>query len=265
MDYNLTKKDVAKLLNRSGKTIGRYIKAGKLHPIKKKVDGYYTYLFTLDDVEDFKRTEGGQIGHEGQDTIGHRTNEGTNDTPPTPDNAEGVNNLHGGTQGTNHRTKEDKKDTPQDIKDTTQDKRTLTLLEKTLDMLQTTLDNQSKQIDNLSRQIDNLSNTQQFLINENSGYRKMLGLPTAREDIVNGTQEGEVVDIKEGTKDRTQDKTQRTQRTKESGQPSKKVANKTKQNKGQGGQKDKNKPKQTPKPDTKKDNKKRGIFSWIFR
>jgi hypothetical protein len=62
MDYNLTKKDVEKLLNKSGKTISRYIKRGLLHPIKKKRDGYITYLFALGDIEEFTR------GHRRQDT-----------------------------------------------------------------------------------------------------------------------------------------------------------------------------------------------------
>lgn len=268
MDYTLTKKDVEKLLNKSSKTISRYIKRGLLHPIKKKVDGYITYLFALEDIEGFTR---GQSGHEGQTTRGQGTNRGTNGNTPTPDNTEGVNNLHGETGGTNRETFRGKKDTtgdtPEDIGDRTRDTDTLALLEKTIGILEKTLDNQSKVLDNQSRQIDNLTNTQQFLINENSGFRKMLGLPTAREDIVNGTQEGEVVD----TEDRTQNKTQETQGTKSKGQVKKKPVNKAKQNKGHRGQKSKNKPKSKPvtsnKPEVKvapkKSKKKFSLFSWI--
>lgn len=268
MDYNLTKKDVEKLLNKSSKTISRYVKKGLLHPIKKKVDGYITYLFALEDIEGFTR---GQRGHEGQDTTGQGTNEGTFDTTPTPDNTGRVNNLHGGTQGTNGGTNGSKKDTPEDTGDRTTDNRAFELLEKTLGMLQTTLDNQSKQIDTQSKQIENLTHTEQFLINEVSGFRKMLGLPTTREDILNGTQEGEVVDTGEGTKDRTQDKTPETEGTKTTGQSVKKVDSKAKQNRGQRGQKGKAKPKKQPltsdktgvKVEPKKNKKRFNFFKWI--
>jgi len=269
MDYNLTKKDVEKLLNKSSKTVSRYIKANKLHPIKKKLNGYVTYLFAVEDIEEFTR---GQSGQGGQDTIGQGTNGGTFDTPPTPDNVGSVNNLHGGTEGTNHRTNEGKKDTPQDTGDRTGDSKAFELLEKTLGMLQTTLDNQSKQIDTQSKQIENLTHTEQFLINEVSGFRKMLGLPTTREDILNGTKEGEVVDTSEGTKDRTQDKTPKTEGTKTTGQSVKKVTSKAKQSRGQGGQKDKTRGDKQPKtkPITSgktakpKESKKRfNFFKWI--
>lgn len=271
MDYNLTKKDVEKLLNKSSKTISRYIKKGSLHPIKKKVDGYITYLFAIEDIEDFTR---GQSGHEGQSTKGQGTNGGTFDTTPTPDNTDRVNNLHGGTQGTNGGTFESKKDTPEDTGDRTGDSKAFELLEKTLGMLQTTLDNQSKQIDTQSKQIENLTHTEQFLINEVSGFRKMLGLPTTREDILNGTKEGEVVDTSEGTKDRTQDKTPKTEGTKTTGHTVKKVTSKAKQSRGQRGQKDKTRGDKQPKTKTKpitsdktakpKESKKRfNFFKWI--
>lgn len=267
MDYNLTKKDVEKLLDKSGKTITRYIKAGKLHPIKKKRNGHLMYLFSLEDVEDFIK---GQGGHTGQTVSGQGTKGGTNDNTPTPDNDGRVKNLNEETGGTNKGTDGDKKDTPEDTGDRTKDTKTFALLEKTLGMLQTTLDNQSKQIENQSRQIDNLTNTQQFLINENSGFRKMLGLPTAREDIINGSKEGEVVDTEEGTRD----KTQKTGETKPKRQPSKKPKAKTKTTKGHKGQKQKTKPITSNKKGSKKNTnekekpievKKRGFLSWIFK
>ncbi len=266
MDYTLTKKEVEKLLNRSSKTISRYIKQGKLNPVKQKRGSYDIYLFDMEEVSRLKvgDIDGGQGRRQG-------TKRGTNGNTPTPDNIEGVNNLHGETEGTNRETFRGKKDTtgdtPEDIGDRTRDTETLALLEKTIGILEKTLDNQSKVLDNQSRQIDNLTNTQQFLINENSGFRKMLGLPTAREDIVNGTQEGEVVD----TEDRTQNKTQETQGTKSKGQDKDKPVNKAKQNKGHRGQKSKNKPKSKPitrgkpevKVEPKKSKKKFSLFSWI--
>ena len=253
MEYTLTKKDVEKLLGRSGKTISRYIKSGKLNPIKKKVDGYITYLFTLDDVEEFKR---GQSGHDGQDTTGQGTNEETFATGKGDTNKGRVNNLNGGTQETNEGTKQSKKNTPEDIGDRTQETKTLELLQKTIGILEKTLDNQDKVLDNQSRQIDNLTNTQQFLINEVSGYRKMLELPTAREDILNGVKDSEVVDIEDRTEDRTPAKEGTKDKTKKSRQTKTKTTNKVKtkpKDKGQsGGQK-------------KEKDKKRGLFNWIFK
>lgn len=266
MDYTLTKKEVERLLNRSSKTISRYIKQGKLNPVKQKRGSYDVYLF---DMEEVSRLKVGDIDG-GQDR-GQGTNRGTNGNTPTPDNTEGINNLHRETGGTNRETFKGKKDTtgdiPEDIGDRTRDIDTLALLEKTIGILEKTLDNQSKVLENQSRQIDNLTNTQQFLINENSGFRKMLGLPTAREDIINGTQEGEVVD----TGDRTQDKTQETQGTKNKGQSKDKPVNKAKQSRGHRGQNGKRKPKSKPltsdkpevKVEPKKNKKKFSLFSWI--
>jgi len=262
MDYTLTKKEVERLLNRSSKTVSRYIKQGKLNPVKQKRGSYDVYLF---DMEEVSRLKVGDIDG-GQDR-GQGTNRGTNGNTPTPDNTGRINNLHGETGETNRETFEGKKDTtgdiPEDIGDRTRDIDTLALLEKTIGILEKTLDNQSKVLENQSRQIDNLTNTQQFLINENSGFRKMLGLPTAREDIINGTQDGEVVD--------TGDKTQETQGTKNKGQSKDKPVNKAKQSRGHRGQNGKSKPKSKPltsdkpevKVEPKKNKKKFSLFSWI--
>lgn len=261
MDYNLTKKDVEKLLNKSGKTISRYIKRGLLHPIKKKRDGYITYLFALGDIEEFTRGQSGQGGH---GTKGQGTNGGTFDTTPTSDNADRVNNLHGETQGTNGGTFEGKKDTPEDIGDRTQgtpETDTLLLLRDTIAILKEQLDRQDKQI-------KDMTNTMQFALKEVSEYRQMLALPNPVRD----TAEGEVVDISEGTKGRTGDKTPKTEGTKTTGHTVKKVANKTKQSRGQSGQKDKTRGDKQPTNNpitnakavkTKVGKKRFNFFKWI--
>lgn len=293
MDYTLTKKEVEKLLGKSSKTISRYIKQGKLHPVKQKRGGYDIYLF---DMEEVSRLKVGDIGDtEGGQVRGQGTKEGTFDTPPTPDNTDRVNNLHGERQGTNQETFKGKKDTtgdtPQDIGDRTQgtpETDTLLLLRDTIEILKEQLDRQDKQI-------KDMTNTMQFALKEVSEYRQMLALPNP----VTNTVEGEVGDIIDRTQDKVGDKRQETQGTKSKGQGKDKPVNKAKQNKGHSGQnkgqskgqnnKPKQPPKQTPKqtpksnkqnkPDKqnkpqnkpevkkeiKKDNKKRRFLSWIFR
>lgn len=278
MDYTLTKKEVEKLLGKSSRTISRYIKQGKLHPVKQNKGGYDIYLF---DMEEVSRLKVGDIGDiEGGQGRRQETNQETFDTPPTPDNTDRVNNLHGETQETNHKTKEGKKDTtgdiPQDIGDKTQgtpETDTLLLLRDTIAILKEQLDRQDKQI-------KDMTNTMQFALKEVSEYRQMLALPNP----VKETAEGEVVDIIDRTQDKVGDKRQGTQETKSKGQGKDKPVNKAKQNKGHSGQnkgqsrgqnnkpKQKAQQKQTPKQEVKqevkqvkKENKKRGLFSWIFR
>lgn len=267
MDYNLTKKDVEKLLNKSSKTISRYIKKGLLHPIKKKVDGYITYLFALEDIEGFTR---GQSGHEGQTTRGQGTNGGTFRTTEQDRNIDRVNKLHGGTEETNEGTKQGKKHTPQDIGDRTRDTETLDILKETIAILK-------EQLDQKDKQITNITNTMQFALKEASEYRQMLALPNPTSEAKQGAT-GDILEetedrtpVKEGTKDRTQDKTPETEETKTTGHTVKKVVSKAKQNRGQRGQKSKAKPKKQPitsgktevKVEPKKNKKRFNFFKWI--
>ena len=259
MDYTLTKKEVEKLLGKSSKTISRYVKQGKLHPVKQKRGNYDIYLFDTQEVSRLKvgDTEGGQV--RGQGTKG-----GTFDTTPTPDNTDRVNNLHRETQGTNRGDKKDKKDTtgdtPEDIGDRTQgtpETDTLLLLRDTIAILKEQLDRQDKQI-------KDMTNTMQFALKEVSEYRQMLALPNPVKD----SKEGEVVNVG----DIVGDITPETQGTQDRGHIKKKVVNKTKKDRGHRGHnhkpKQKAQQKQTPKQEVKqvkKENKKRGLFSWIFR
>ena len=262
MDYTLTKKEVEKLLGKSSKTVSRYIKQGKLHPVKQKRGSYDIYLFDMEEVSrlkvgDIGDTQGGQGRRQG-------TKEGTFDTPPTPDNTDRVNNLHRETQGTNRGDKKDKKDTtgdtPEDIGDRTQgtpETDTLLLLRDTIAILKEQLDRQDKQI-------KDMTNTMQFALKEVSEYRQMLALPNPIKD----SKEGEVVNVG----DIVGDITPETQGTQDRGHIDKKVVNKTKKDRGHRGHnhkpKQKAQQKQTPKQEVKqvkKENKKRGLFSWIFR
>jgi len=242
MEYTLTKKDVEKLLGKSGKTVSRYIKSGKLTPIKKKVDGYITYLFSLNDIEDFKR---GQSGHDGQDATRQGTNEETFRTTEQDRNTDRVNKLHGGTEETNGETKQGKKDRPEDIRDRTRDTETLDILKDTIAILK-------EQLDQKDKQITNITNTMQFALKEASEYRQMLALPNPTSE----SKQGLTGDIIEETEDRTPVKERTIDRTKRGTRGKTKAVSKKKTkpvDKGQSEGQKKDKP------------KKRGLFNWIFK
>lgn len=249
MEYTLTKRDVEKLLGKSSKTVSRYIKSGKLTPIKKKVDGYITYLFSLDDIEEFKR---GQSGHGGQDTTGQGTNGETFRTTEEGVNVGRVSNLNGGTQETREGTKQGKKDIPEDIGDRTQGTELIGLLRDTIDTLKAELEAKNKQIADEKQHTKDLIHSLQFAQNEAKEYRQMLALPTP----ITPVNDEVVVDTVDRTEDRTPVKEGTKEKTKHRGQGRTKTATKKKvktEDKGQSrGQK-------TEKP------KKRGLFSWIFK
>lgn len=201
MEYTLTKKDVEKLLNKSSKTITRYIKSGKLRPIKKKVNGYMTYLFSLDDIEELTK---GHSGHEGQTDIGQGTNQRTNDNTPTPEKEGGVNILNEGTQGTNHGTKQSKKSELGDIEDRARDTELIDILRDTIGTLKAELEAKNRQIEEEKQHNKDLMNSLQFAQQEAKEYRQMLALPMANTN----SKVGDIIDSDQGTEDRTGDKTE---------------------------------------------------------
>jgi len=249
MEYTLTKRDVEKLLGKSGKTVSRYIKSGKLTPVKKKVDGYITYLFSLDDIEEFKR---GQSGHEGQDTTGQGTNEETFRTSKEGVNVGRVNNLNEGTQGTREGTKQGKKDIPEDIGDKTHETQLIGLLRDTIDTLKAELEAKNTQIAEEKQHTKDLIHSLQFAQNEAKEYRQMLALPTPATPV----NEEVVVDTVDRTEDRTPANEETKDRTKKRGQGRTKTVTKKKTKPEDKGQ---SKGQKTEKP------KKRGLFNWIFR
>lgn len=234
MEYTLTKKDVAKLLERTPKSVSRYVKLKQLHPTLVKKGRYEMYMFNLEEVNRLKvELQGGTLtGEEGKQG-------GTRDDTPTPEKQGSTNNLHGvqgGTQGGKQEgTKLDTSIGDEKLVKTLN--RVIDILEKQVDNTKGELETINKVVENQSRQIENMLGTQQFLLNENTAFRKQLGLPTVRDDMNNGgysevvemvqeeKQEGKVEEKQGGTN------TQNNQPN----QPSKKVKNKKKKNKNNKG------------------------------
>ena len=294
MEYTLTKKDVAKLLERTPKSVSRYVKLKQLHPTLVKRGRYEMYMFNLEEVNRLKvELQGGTFtGEEGKQ-------EGTRGDTPTPDKQGSVNNLHGVQEGTQGGKQEGTKlDTSiGDEKLVKTLNRVIDILEKQVDNTKGELETINKVVENQSKQIENMLGTQQFLLNENTAFRKQLGLPTVRDDMNNGgySEVIEVVkeqDVKQdkqvnkqegkvgGTQDRKQGGTNNL--PKQPNQPPKKSKNKGKKNKSGKGNKDGNKGVQeqvkqptnnpitsgkTAQPqESKQENRERfNLFKWIFK
>ncbi len=178
MEYTLTKKDVAKLLERTPKSVGRYIKLKQLHPTLVKRGRYQKYMFNIEEVKRLKvGLQEGTLGGKQEGTL-----EGTSVNTPTHDKQPSTNNLHGvqeGTQeGKQERTQEGTKGDDVELVKT---------LNRVIDILGKQVDNTSKVVENQSRQIDEIMVQQRFLLNENTAFRKQLGLPTVKDDINNGS------------------------------------------------------------------------------
>ena len=72
-DFNITLFEACELLNRSKKSISRYIRRGLLHPEKvKSQQGTLEYRFSKADIEAFKAQEAQRADETRQDT-GDRT------------------------------------------------------------------------------------------------------------------------------------------------------------------------------------------------
>ncbi len=271
MEYTLTKKDVAKLLERTPKSVSRYVKLKQLHPTLVKKGRYEMYMFNLEEVNRFKiELQGGTLtGEEGKQ-------EGTKYDTPTPDKQGSVNNLHGGQGGTQGGKQEGTKDTTKggDEELVKTLNRVIDILEKQVDNTKGELDTINKVVENQSRQIENMLGTQQFLLNENTAFRKQLGLPTVRDDITNGGY-SEVVDVvqEEKQEGKQGEKVGGTNKqNKQPNQPSKKVKNKKKKNKNKkvndGGNKGGNeKGNNKVQVDVKKEKEKEkfNLFKWMFK
>jgi len=151
-DFNITLFEVCELLNRSKKSISRYIRRGLLHPERvKSQQGTLEYRFSKDDIEVFKTQEAlrgeqtRQDGTEGTDQTGHipiyssqqdksKYTESRQDTPP-----EQTGHLRA------DRTEETGHDNP-----------IITLLKETAGFLKEQLKVKDEQIKDLGGKIDQL-------------------------------------------------------------------------------------------------------------
>lgn len=265
MEYTLTKKDVAKLLERTPKSVSRYVKLKQLHPTLVKKGRYEMYMFNLEEVKRFKvELQGGTLtGEEGKQ-------EGTRGDIPTPDKQGSTNNLHGvqgGTQeGKQEGTKLDTNIGDEKLVKTLN--RVIDILEKQVDNTKGELETINKVVENQSKQIENMLGTQQFLLNENTAFRKQLGLPTVRDDMNNGGYSEVVEMVQEEKQEGKQGDTN--SQNKQPNQPSKKVKNKKKKNKNNKGSNRGNKEgnesrKSDVKKEITKEKEKFNLFKWMFK
>jgi len=150
-DYNLTLFEACELLNRSKKSISRYIRRGLLHPQQiKSQQGTLEYRFSRADIEAFK-------AQETQDKIRQETGD-------TPDET----SQSGQTEATpikEAKTKEIKEETrPDKAEQTSQDKpqktghdsEIINLLKETTGLLKEQLVKKDEQIKDLGGKIDEL-------------------------------------------------------------------------------------------------------------
>ena len=145
-DFNITLFEVCELLNRSKKSISRYIRRGLLHPEKvKSQQGTLEYRFSKADIEAFKAQEAQNAEETGQDTP-DKTEETGHKEP-----IKRVELL----ENKDYKDKTD--ETRQDTGDKTgQDGEVITLLKETTGLLKGQLQKKDEQIKDLGGKIDEL-------------------------------------------------------------------------------------------------------------
>jgi len=248
-DYNLTLFEACEYLNRSKKSVGRYIRRGKLHPQKiKSQQGTLEYRFSKADLEAFK-------AQETQD----QTRQETQDTPDETNQSEQQETTEAKPAKTKEETKPDEPDkTSQDKAEKTgQDGEIINLLKETTGLLKEQLVKKDDQIKDLGGKIDQLierSRETNILIGQLQSKVLMLEQP---KDAINA-------DIVEQTGQDTPDKTGRDKPIK----PLKEKKTEKKGTKQTNKKKSKAKPKDqktADKPKTPDKPKKKGFWSGIFK
>ena len=150
-DYNLTLFEACELLNRSKKSISRYIRRGLLHPQQiKSQQGTLEYRFSKDDLEAFK-------AQETQD----KTRQETGDTPDKTSQSgqtEATPSKEAKTKEIIEETRPDKPEqTSQDkTQETGQNSEIINLLKETTGLLKDQLAKKDEQIKDLGGKIDEL-------------------------------------------------------------------------------------------------------------
>ena len=150
-DFNITLFETCELLNRSKKSISRYIRRGLLHPERvKSQQGTLEYRFSKEDIEAFKTQEALKAEEARQD----RTEE-TDQTEET-----GHIHIHSSEQDKSKYT-ESRQDTPDQTGQRRQDRvgqdsEVITLLKETTGLLKEQLGKKDEQIKDLGGKIDQL-------------------------------------------------------------------------------------------------------------
>lgn len=154
-DFNITLFEACELLNRSKKSISRYIRRGLLHPEKvKSQQGTLEYRFTKADIEAFKALEAQNADETRQDETGQPEQTGQSGQARQDTlKAENIKNKE-----VLDETRQDKPDeTRQDrTRETGQDSEVITLLKETTGLLKEQLTKKDEQIKDLGGKIDQL-------------------------------------------------------------------------------------------------------------
>lgn len=149
-DFNITLFEACELLNRSKKSISRYIRRGLLHPEKvKSKQGTLEYRFSKADIEAFKEKEALDIDETGQDT------------PDKAEETQETEQLNTAFIENKEVLEETRPDTPEQTsqdktRETGQDSEIITLLKETTGLLKDQLNKKDEQIKDLGGKIDQL-------------------------------------------------------------------------------------------------------------
>ena len=198
-DYNLTLFEACEFLNKSKKSISRYIRRGLLHPQRiKSQQGTLEYRFNKEDLEAFKL----------QDTQ-DKTRQETGDTPDKTSQSGQTDETpvkEAKIQAIKEETRPDETDQPRQDKarETGQDNEIINLLKETTGLLKDQLAKKDEQIKDLGGKIDELIQRDRetnILIGQLQS--KVLMLEQPKETIINGNTE----ETRQDTPDKTgQDK-----------------------------------------------------------
>jgi hypothetical protein len=150
-NFNLTLFEACEFLNRSKKSISRYIRQGLLHPKKvKSQQGTLEYRFSKIDLEAFKERETqDKTRQDTQDRQDQTRQNGQTEETPTKEPK---------TQDIKEETRPDKTDQPRQDKtqETGQDSEIINLLKETTGLLKGQLVKKDEQIKDLGGKIDQL-------------------------------------------------------------------------------------------------------------
>jgi hypothetical protein len=153
-DFNITLFEACELLNRSKKSISRYIRRGLLHPERvKSQQGTLEYRFSKADIETFKALEAITADETRQDETGQPEQTGHKEPIKKTEFLENKD-FKGQTEETRQDTPEQ---TRQDrTRETGQDNEVMTLLKETAGLLKDQLKVKDEQIKDLGGKIDQL-------------------------------------------------------------------------------------------------------------
>ncbi len=194
-DYNLTLFEACEYLNRSKKSLSRYIRRGLLHPQEiKSQQGTLEYRFSKDDLEAFK-------AQETQD----KTRQETGDTPDKTSQSgqtEATPIKEAKIKETTDETRPDKAEqTRQDkTQETGQDSEIINLLKETTGLLKEQLVKKDEQIKDLGNKIDEM-------IQRDRETNILIGQLQSKVLMLEQPKEAINADIAEETRQDTPDKT----------------------------------------------------------